>query len=791
MRPLLIATLITLPCTAQPALELTRKEVPVYRNAPGSTKYMDQSVTFPHSDWALEGMPIGNGRLGAMVFGDPLKERIQFNDITLWTGGANESGKYDMDDPGGFGSYQNFGDLFITMKGMDKYENYSRSLDLTTGIHTTRWTSGGVTYTREVFASHPDDVVMIRIKADKPGSLEAEIRLKGAHEESTSAVAPIPNNTTFFELRGATYGSLSFHGKLNNGLRYASLVTVMAENGSVAANGHALNIKGDSATLLLAAATDYSLDPSNGFRARDKDANDIMDEASPASIVSRQASPNVMSRQDVRERHVADFSAMMNRVVLDLGAPPAGKTLTERLAAYHNGKEDPHLEMLLFQFGRYLMVSSSRTSLPANLQGLWNDLNHPAWFCDYHTNINIQMNYWPVEAANLSECALPLLNWVEASIPGSRAATQKAFGADTPGWTMRTSVNIYGGNGWEWNLPSSAWLARHYWEHYAFTGDQKFLKDRAWPIFEEVSKFWLHHLVEKDGKLVVPQGWSPEHGPREDGVAHDQQIVWDLFSNTQQAAAALGIESNFVKQVKASRDKLLGPQIGSWGQLMEWMVERPKLEQSQHRHTSHLYAVYPGNQISLHDTPEWAAAARTSLTARGNSGDSRRSWTWGWRCAMWARLGMGSQASDMIRGQLTWNTLPNLWASRPPFQIDGNSGITAGICEMLVQSHAGEISLLPAIPHKKWGKGSVRGLRARGGFEIAVSWEDQRADMNTRLTSASIRSLLGNPVVLRLPMPLDTLRVTPEGGEAFSVKPNAQGRFEFPTKAGGQYQLAW
>lgn len=776
MRLLWLVVLLTLPCLGQPSLELTRSQPPVYRNAPPSTKYMDQSVTFPHSDWELEGMPIGNGRLGAMVFGDPLKERIQFNDITLWTGGTNESGKYNIDEPGGFGSYQNFGDLFITMKGIDKYENYSRSLDLATGIHTTRWTSGGVTYTREVFCSRPDDVIVIHITTDKSATIEVEVEIKGAHDEKT-------------KLDVGTPMGLGFEGTLNNSLRYeAKLIGRSDKPDQVKPGNGKLSLSGTELTLVLLAATDYAMDPSRAFRSKQDAARKLLlqqvDLAWGDSVGDH-------VQGSLRERHIADFSAMMNRVALDLGPPPAGKSLDERLEAYRNGKEDPHLEMLLFQFGRYLMLCSSRDSLPANLQGLWNDKNHPAWFCDYHTNINIQMNYWPVEAANLAECALPLFNWVEASIPGSRAATQKAFGADTPGWTMRTSVNIYGGNGWEWNLPSSAWLARHYWEHYAYGGDGKFLRERAWPIFEEVSKFWLHHLVEKDGKLIVPQGWSPEHGPREDGVAHDQQIVWDLFTHTLEAAAVLGIDNDFVKQVKAARAKLLGPQIGSWGQLQEWMVERPKSEQSQHRHTSHLFAVYPGHQITLQGTPEWAAAARTSLTARGNSGDSRRSWTWGWRCALWARLGMGSQASDMIRGQLTWNTLPNLWASHPPFQIDGNSGITAGICEMFVQSHAGEISLLPAIPLKKWSKGSLRGLRARGGFEVAVSWEDQRAGMNTRLTSASIRSLLGKPVVLRLPMPLATLRVTPEGGEVFEVKANDKGCFEFPTQAGVQYQLAW
>ena len=780
MRIIPISALLLSACMAQPSLDLTLFEPPAYRNLPSSTKYMDPSVTCPHSDWEREAMPIGNGRLGAMVFGDPLKERIQFNDITLWTGGANESGKYDVDDPGGFGSYQNFGDVFITMTGQSEVTNYRRSLDLATGIHTTQWTSGGVTYTREVFASHPDDCIVIRITSDKPGALDASLRIAGAHGETSKALPAIEQGT-IPGIKEAAVGTLSFDGTLNNQLRYAALLTVVTENGGHSVDGDAIRIKGDAATLLLAAGTDYAMDPDKLFRSG----------IDPRETTAKRQAALGKGFDALRKNHLADFAPLMNRVTLDLGPPPPDKSLTERLEAYRNGKEDPHLEMLLYQFGRYLLVSSSRNSLPANLQGLWNDKNHPAWFCDYHTNINIQMNYWPTGPANLSDTDIPLFNWIEASIPGSRAATQKAFGKDTPGWTMRTSVNIYGGNGWEWNLPASAWLARHYWDHYAFTGDDSFLKTRAWPIFKEVSEFWLHHLVEKDGTLIVPQGWSPEHGPREDGVAHDQQIVWDLFSNTLQAAAVLGMDDPFVQKIREARAKLLGPSVGTWGQLMEWTTERPKLEKSQHRHTSHLFAVYPGYQITGNATPELAAAALTSLTARGNSGDSRRSWTWGWRCALWARLGMPSQAGDMIRGQLTWNTLPNLWASHPPFQFDGNAGITAGMSEMLVQSHADEIALLPALPHKKWPKGSVRGLRARGGFEIAVQWEDERQAVETRLLSASIRSLKGKPVVLRLPMPVDSLRVTPEGAAPFDIKPNANGRFEFPTQTNTTYQLGW
>jgi len=751
-----------------PELHLTSDQPPVYLDPKSSKQYMDPAMGFPHSDWQREGMPIGNGRIGAMVFGDPLAERIQFNDISLWTGGANESGKYSVDEPGGFGSYQNFGNLFITMQGIESYENYSRQLDLATGIHTTRWTSKGVTYAREVFASHPDDCIVIRITTDKPTTIKADLFL----EPGQNIIEPVPQ----------TSDTLLFGGSLSNGLKYSA--KVVSISGTVSKNAKKpqttrFTTSGEKLEFRLFAATDYAMDPAKNFRSK-KSAWDKVEEQ-----VEKASSKNY---QKLRADHVADFKKLMGRVELSLGAPPEGLSLPQRLKRYRTGEMDAHLEMLLFQYGRYLLISSSRNSLPANLQGLWNDMNHPAWYCDYHTNINIQMNYWPVEVANLSECAMPLFNWIEASIPGSRAATKKEFGDDTPGWTMRTSVNIYGGNGWEWNLPSSAWFAMHYWEHYAFTGDETFLRERAWPIFEDVSKFWLQKLIEKDGKLVVPDGWSPEHGPREDGPAHDQQIVWALFTHTLDAAKVLGIDNKLTADVQSARKKLLGPQVGTWGQIKEWVTERPVLEKSQHRHTSHLFAVYPGNQITLTHNPELARAAQISLAARGNAGDSRRSWTWGWRSAMWARLGLSSPASDMIRGQLTWNTLPNLLATHPPFQFDGNAGITAGICEMLVQSHAGEISLLPAIPLKrKWRSGSFHGLVARGGFEVAASW-DKRT-----ITSASIDSKLGNSVVLRMPLfEGDSILVTPqEGADAFPVDRSEYGTFSFKTKAGTTYDISW
>ncbi|MBU4460025.1 MAG: glycoside hydrolase N-terminal domain-containing protein, partial [Verrucomicrobia bacterium] len=527
----------------------------------------------PAKTWSAEALPVGNGRLGAMVFGGIGTERIQFNEDSLWTGDLNPSGDYKT-----MGAYQNFGDVLIDLDAAAAPDEavpagYVRSLALTDGVHRVVFHSGGATHLRETFASHPDQVIVVRWSADRPGAVSGTVRLQGAHGETTAA-------------DGA---SLAFGGALSNGLKYAAYVRVRAKSGAVTAEGGTVRLSGcDEAVLLLAAGTDYAMDAAAGWRG-----------AAPGP--RRQAQLDAAAGRTFGEllaRHVADHRSLADRASVTLGSsPPAVSALTtdRRLARCKAGESDPELEALLFQYGRYLLAASSRRpGLPANLQGLWNDSNTPAWSSDYHSNINIQMNYWPAEPANLAECALPFFDLVMAMRGSSRTATRAEFGK-VRGWTARTSHNIFGGHGWKWNLPSSAWYALHFWEHGAFGDDPAFLRDTAYPMAKEVCEFWIDHLKTlPDGTVVVPNGWSPEHGPTEDGVAHDQQIVRELFTFTARMAEDLGVDPEFRAQIAALRDRLAGPKVGRWGQLQEWMEDRddPK---DQHRHTSHLFAVFPGS----------------------------------------------------------------------------------------------------------------------------------------------------------------------------------------------------
>jgi alpha-L-fucosidase 2 len=705
--------------------------------------------TKPASSAMNEALPIGNARIGGLILGGVADERVVLNEDSLWTGDENLSGGYDGN--GGFGSYQTLGNLLIHLPGHDQgVSNYQRDLDIERSLAHVSYDSGGVHYRREYFCSYPDNVMVAHLSADKPGSYTGLIELIDSHESVTRA-----NGNT-----------LIFASALSNKLKYEAQVAVLHDGGNVEAEGNKILFQNcDSVTLIFAAGTDYAMDYAAGFRGGD-----------PHKRISQQiADASSKSYDNLKSAHVEDYQSLFSRVSLDLGTSyPAQRALPiDKRKVLAAQAEDPGLESLLYQYGRYLIISSSRPGgLPTNLQGRWSDDNHPAWNADYHTDINIQMNYWGVESANLSECHLPLINFIQSSLEPWRKATDASndfvtsSGAkNTRGFAMRCSLNIFGGMGWEWEKTASAWLCQDFWEHYAFTQDKEYLRKEGYPIMKEMCEFWEDHLKTlPDGSLVAPNGWSPEHGPNQDGVSYDQEVVWDLFNNYVSAADALGVDKEYRDKVAGMRDKLLVPGIGSWGQLLEWMREmhdpqNPELDtpNDHHRHTSHLFAVYPGKQITMTGTPELAKAARVSLDARvgngtvkgwselgahGDAGDVRE-WSFVWRTALYARLQDASDAHVQLQQLFSdRNTTPNLFGYHPPVQLDGNYGVVASIAEMLLQSQAGEIDLLPALP-VEWPTGSVKGLRARGGYEVGIVWTDGK------LTKASIHAINGGVCRIR------------------------------------------
>ena len=730
-------------------------------------------------EWESRSLPIGNGSLGANILGSVAAERITLNEKTLWRGGPNTSGGADYywnvnkqsapilkeirqaftegngekaaqltrknfnglaayeekdEHPFRFGSFTTMGELYIETDLSElRMKNYRRILSLDSAMAVVQFDKEGVQYRRKYFISYPDSVMAMEFSADKAG-------------KQNLVLSYAPNPEAQSNIRTDGTDGLVYTGVLNNnGMKFAFRIKAIAKGGTVIAQNDRLIVKGaDRVVFLLTADTDYKMNFNPDF----KNPKTYVGDDPELTTQSMMNQALLKGYETLANNHKADYTALFNRVKLTLNPDVTGSDLPtyQRLANYRKGQPDFRLEELYYQFGRYLLIASSRPgNLPANLQGMWhNNLDGP-WRVDYHNNINIQMNYWPAGPTNLSECTWPLIDFIRGLVKPGEKTAQACFAAR--GWTASISANIFGFTSplsseimaWNFNPMAGPWLATHIWEYYDYTRDRNFLKEVGYDLIKSSAQFTVDYLWHKpDGTYTAAPSTSPEHGPVDEGATFVHAVVREILLDAIEASKVLGVDSRERKHWQEVLAHLVPYKIGRYGQLLEWSkdIDDPN---DKHRHVNHLFGLHPGRTLSPVTTPELAKAARIVLEHRG---DGATGWSMGWKLNQWARLQDGNHAYTLFGNLLKNGTLDNLWDTHAPFQIDGNFGGTAGVTEMLLQSHMGFIQLLPALPDA-WKDGLVSGLCAKGNFEVSISWK------NNRLDEAILVSKAGTPCTVR------------------------------------------